>query len=59
MSSFDLKKIKVTIENLYLEKQKLEKGDKIKKSKGKGKLKIKVENENVSICNLLINVLVI
>lgn len=49
MSSFDIKKIKTTIDNLYLEKQKIEKGEKTKKSKGKAKAKIKVEDANVSI----------
>lgn len=48
VNSFDIKKIKTTIDNLYLEKQKLEKGDKAKKSKGKGKARIKVEDDNVS-----------
>ncbi|KRT78795.1 hypothetical protein AMK59_6661 [Oryctes borbonicus] len=46
MSSGDIKKIKNTIDNLYLEKQKIEKGDKAKKSKGKGKAKLKIDNEN-------------
>ncbi|GJQ79152.1 Adam [Trypoxylus dichotomus] len=46
MSSGDIKKIKNTIDNLYLEKQKIEKGDKAKKSKGKGKAKLKLDNEN-------------
>lgn len=48
VTSFDIKKIKTTIDNLYLEKQKIEKGDKARKSKGKAKAKIKVEDENVS-----------
>lgn len=48
VSSFDIKKIKTTIDNLYLEKQKIEKGDKVKKNKGKAKAKIKVEDANVS-----------
>ncbi|XP_017775051.1 PREDICTED: eukaryotic translation initiation factor 3 subunit J [Nicrophorus vespilloides] len=46
LTSFDLKKIKTTIDNLYLEKQKIEKGDKAKKNKGKGKVKLKVEGSN-------------
>jgi len=46
LTSFDLKKIKTTIDNLYLEKQKIEKGDKTKKNKGKGKVKLKVEDSN-------------
>lgn len=48
VTSFDIKKIKTTVDNLYLEKQKIEKGDKAKKSKGKAKAKIKVEDANVS-----------
>lgn len=34
---------------MYLEKQKLEKGDKLKKNKGKGKAKLKLEGDNVCI----------
>jgi len=48
LNSFDLKKIKTTIDNLYLEKQKIEKGDKAKKSKGKGKAKLKMEGDNLN-----------
>lgn len=48
MNSFDMKKIKNTIDNLYLEKQKIEKGDKAKKNKGKGKAKLRMEGDNVS-----------
>lgn len=33
---------------MYLEKQKIEKGDKAKKNKGKGKAKLRVEGDNVS-----------
>lgn len=47
--SGDIKKIKTTIDNLYLEKQKIEKGEKAKKNKGKGKAKLKMDNENVSL----------
>ncbi|KAF2896126.1 hypothetical protein ILUMI_10039 [Ignelater luminosus] len=46
LSVYDLKKIKTTIDNMVLEKQKLEKGDKPKKSKGKGKAKLKIEGDN-------------
>lgn len=46
LNSFDLKKIKTTIDNLYLEKQKIEKGDKSKKNKGKGKAKLRMEGDN-------------
>lgn len=49
MTSFDIKKIKTTIDNLYLEKQKIEKGEKTRKTKGKAKAKIKVEDANVSV----------
>lgn len=49
VTSNDIKKIKTTIDNMFLEKQKLEKGDKAKsKGKGKGKAKLKLEDENVS-----------
>lgn len=54
--SADIKKIRNTLDNLYLEKQKLEKGDKNKKTKGKGRAKLKLEGDrdNVSIfINLL------
>jgi hypothetical protein len=44
----DLKKLKVTVENMFIEKTRAEKGDKAKKSKGKGKVKLKVEGEHVS-----------
>lgn len=46
--SVELKKLKTTVENLFIEKQKIEKGDKSKKNKGKGKAKLKIEGENVS-----------
>ncbi|KAJ8929926.1 hypothetical protein NQ314_017335 [Rhamnusium bicolor] len=46
MSSLDIKKIKNSLDNLYLEKQKIEKGDKTKKNKGKGKAKLKMEGDN-------------
>lgn len=38
---------------MVLEKQKLEKGDKPKKSKGKGKAKLKIEGDSVSIFNYI------
>lgn len=50
VNSADIKKIRNTLDNLYLEKQKMEKGDKAKKNKGKGKAKLKMEGENVSMC---------
>ncbi|XP_043254866.1 eukaryotic translation initiation factor 3 subunit J [Colletes gigas] len=46
LSSAYLKKVKTMIDNLLIEKQKLEKGDKSKKNKGKGKAKLKIEGEN-------------
>lgn len=46
VNSFDLKKLKLTIDNMYMEKQKVEKGDKTKKSKGKGKAKLRMEGDN-------------
>ncbi|EFN87448.1 eukaryotic translation initiation factor 3 subunit J [Harpegnathos saltator] len=46
LSSNCLKKVKTTIDNLLIEKQKMEKSDKAKKSKGKGKAKLKIEGEN-------------
>ncbi|KAH0947220.1 hypothetical protein HN011_005306 [Eciton burchellii] len=51
LSSHHLKKVKSTLEYLFIEKQKIEKGDKIKKNKGKGKAKLKIEDDN----NLLSN----
>lgn len=49
MSSISLKKIGIVINNLAIERQKLEKGDKGKKSKGKGKAKLKIEDENTHL----------
>lgn len=50
MTSNNIRKVKTTVDNLYLEKQKLEKGDKPKKGKGgaKGKARLRVEGDNVS-----------
>lgn len=49
VSSADIKRIKLTVDNLYIEKQKAEKNEKAKKpTKGKGKAKLKVEGDNVS-----------
>lgn len=47
MSSNDLQKIKKTVDNLYTEKQKIEK-EKNKKGKGKTKAKLRMEEDNVS-----------
>ncbi|XP_013137529.1 PREDICTED: eukaryotic translation initiation factor 3 subunit J [Papilio polytes] len=50
MSSADIKRIKMTVDNLYIEKQKAEKSDKAKKpAKGKGKAKLKVEGDNAHL----------
>ncbi|XP_044264254.1 eukaryotic translation initiation factor 3 subunit J [Tribolium madens] len=46
LSSLDIKKIKNTLDNLYLEKQKIEKGEKSKKNKGKGKAKLRLDDGN-------------
>lgn len=46
LPSVVLKKLSTTINNLAIEKQKIEKGDKGKKSKGKGKAKLKLEGDN-------------
>lgn len=50
LSSNNIRKAKSTLENLYLEKQKVEKGDKPKKTKGiKVKAKLRVEGENSTL----------
>ncbi|XP_041984608.1 eukaryotic translation initiation factor 3 subunit J [Aricia agestis] len=50
MPSADIKRIKMTVDNLYIEKQKAEKNDKAKKpNKGKGKAKLKVEGDNAHL----------
>ncbi|KAJ9591801.1 hypothetical protein L9F63_001618 [Diploptera punctata] len=49
LASQDLKKLKTTVENMFLEKTKVEKGDKAKKNKGKGKAKLRVEGENALV----------
>ncbi|XP_012278781.1 eukaryotic translation initiation factor 3 subunit J [Orussus abietinus] len=46
LSSMNLKKVKTLMENLFIEKQKIEKGEKARKSKGKGKAKLKLEGDN-------------
>lgn len=52
VSSLELKRLKTVIENMFIEKSKIEKGDKAKKTKGKGKAKLKMDGENVSITNI-------
>ncbi|XP_013196693.1 eukaryotic translation initiation factor 3 subunit J [Amyelois transitella] len=50
MASADIKRIKLCVDNLYIEKQKAEKNDKAKKpTKGKGKAKLKVEGDNAHL----------
>lgn len=50
MPSNQIRKIKNSVDNLFVEKQKLEKGDKPKKAKGgKVKAKLRLEGDNVSI----------
>ncbi|XP_015597497.1 eukaryotic translation initiation factor 3 subunit J [Cephus cinctus] len=49
LSSTSLKRVKTTIDNLVIEKAKIEKGDKGKKNKGKGKAKLKIEGENTHL----------
>uniref|UniRef100_A0A2A4JHC5 Eukaryotic translation initiation factor 3 subunit J n=1 Tax=Heliothis virescens TaxID=7102 RepID=A0A2A4JHC5_HELVI len=50
LPSADIKRIKMTVDNLYIEKQKSEKMDKSKKpTKGKGKAKLKVEGDNAHL----------
>ncbi|EDO63938.1 AGAP006613-PA [Anopheles gambiae str. PEST] len=50
LSSNNIRKAKTTLDNLYLEKQKVEKGDKPKKTKGiKVKAKLRVEGENTTL----------
>ncbi|XP_052872450.1 eukaryotic translation initiation factor 3 subunit J [Anopheles cruzii] len=50
LSSADIRKAKNTLDNLYLEKQKVEKGDKPKKTKGsKVKVKLRVEGDNSTL----------
>lgn len=48
--SHNIRKVKGVLDNLYLEKQKLEKGDKPKKSKGgKVKARLKLDGENTNL----------
>lgn len=49
MNSADMKKLKNTLDNLQLEKAKIEKGDKAKKNKGKGKAKLRIEGESAIV----------
>ena len=44
--SSHLKKVKTLIDNLLIEKQRIEKAEKAKKNKGKGKAKLKIEGDN-------------
>ncbi|CAB3363435.1 Hypothetical predicted protein [Cloeon dipterum] len=49
MNSNDMKKLKNTIENLVLEKTKIEKGDKKKKGAAKSKAKLRVEGDSAAL----------
>lgn len=50
LPSADIKRIKMSVDNLYIEKQKAEKNEKSKKpTKGKGKAKLKVEGDNAHL----------
>ncbi|XP_049877052.1 eukaryotic translation initiation factor 3 subunit J [Pectinophora gossypiella] len=50
MQSADIKRIKLSVDNLYIEKQKAEKNDKAKKpTKGKGKAKLKLDSDNAHL----------
>ncbi|CAH0401452.1 unnamed protein product [Chilo suppressalis] len=50
MASGDIKRIKMSVDNIYIEKQKAEKNDKARKpTKGKGKAKLKVEGDNAHL----------
>lgn len=48
MNSSNLQKIKKTVDNLYVEKQKLEKEKSKKGGKGKSKASLRLEEDNVS-----------
>lgn len=52
VGSSDLQKIKKTLDNLYTEKQKLDKEKNKKGGKGKTKASIRIESDNVCICYL-------
>jgi len=50
LPSNSIRKIKTTVDNLYLEKQKMEKGDKPKKGKGsKVKARLRMEGDNTKL----------
>uniref|UniRef100_A0AAG5DAF4 Eukaryotic translation initiation factor 3 subunit J n=1 Tax=Anopheles atroparvus TaxID=41427 RepID=A0AAG5DAF4_ANOAO len=50
LSSNSIRKAKTTLDNLFLEKQKVEKGDKPKKTKGiKVKARLRIEGENATL----------
>lgn len=58
VNSYTLKSLKGNVENLFIEKQKMEKGDKAKKpGKGKGKAKLTVESNMVRKFSLIYNFL--
>lgn len=49
VNSNDLQKIKKTVDNLYVEKQKMDKEKNKKSGKGKTKVTLRIESENVSL----------
>ncbi|KAL1448805.1 hypothetical protein WDU94_000065 [Cyamophila willieti] len=49
LPSADIRKIKMGLDNMYIEKNKIEKGDKPKKGKGKGKAKLRLEGDGAML----------
>lgn len=47
VSSNDLRKLKLNLDNMFNEKVRVEKGEKGKKSKGKGKARLRVEGSDL------------
>lgn len=47
VSSNELRKLKLNMDNMFNEKVRVEKGEKGKKSKGKGKAKLRVEGSDL------------
>jgi Translation initiation factor eIF3 subunit len=55
VSSINIRKVKTSVDNLLLEKQKLEKGDKAKKKTPAAKVKARLRIEDdVSVCNAIL-----
>lgn len=53
VTSIDIQKIKKTVDNLYVEKQKMEKEKNKKGGKGKTKARLRMEGDNVSETNTI------